>query len=481
MLPRERFWSLPQYPPGGAHGAEDLPVTKRFTKETPPAADSLASAPVASQGSRGYALTPLTGMRDLLPPESHARRRVSEQLQGVFESYGYDLVTTPLFERVEVFERGLTLDPRDLLRFVEPDGGEVAALRPDMTPQIARVIATRLTDFPPPYRLRYEGTVIRRRRGRARRQRQIAQVGVELVGVSSAEADIEVIRLIAEAVTATGLREFRIELSELGVARSLLRDQSPELVALAAESLSRKDEAQLDKVLADAGVPEAARSRISALAHLHGGLEVLDVAEEIVRGTDAAQHVASLREVARGLVALGLGPHLGVDLGELRNEAYYTGVSFTLFAKGPGQAIASGGRYDQLLAQYGAPQPATGAGIDVENLLSALDSAGLPWRQRDAVRVVVAGSDDAAVETLARSVRTAGVAAATLLHTGAREARAYARAWAYDLVLLAAQPPSALRSSDGQTRELQRELTNNDIDALKTWARESTQQPLPEE
>jgi ATP phosphoribosyltransferase regulatory subunit len=463
-------------------------VTKRSTKETSPRVPSLtpgplSGAPVVSESTHGYALTPLTGMRDLLPPESHARRRVSEQLQGVFESYGYDLVTTPLFERVEVFERGLTLDPRDLLRFVEPDGGEVAALRPDMTPQIARVIATRLSDFPPPFRLRYEGTVIRRRRGRARRQRQIAQVGVELVGLSSTEADVEVIRLIAEAVTATGLCEFRIELSDIGVGRSLLRDQAPALVALAAESLSRKDEARLEQVLANAGVAEAARSRIAALAHLHGGLEVLDVAEEIVRGTDAAQHVANLREVARGLVALGLGPQLGVDLGELRNEAYYTGVSFTLFAKGPGQAIASGGRYDQLLAQYGAPLPATGAAIDVENLLSALDSAGLPWRQREAVRFVVAGADDAAVESLARTLRRAGIAAATLLHSDGERARAYARAWAYDAVLLAGAPPTALRSRDGLTRELKAELATTDIDALKSWARdtEATQEPYTEE
>lgn len=424
-------------------------------------------------------------MRDLLPPESHARRKVSEQIQGAFDSYGYDLVTTPLFERVEVFERGLTLDPRDLLRFVEPDGGEVAALRPDITPQIARVVATRMRDFPAPFRLRYEGTVIRRRRGRARKQRQIAQVGIELIGLSGAEADVEVIRLIAEAIQATGLRAFRIELSDVGVGRTLLRDQSPDLVALAAESLSRKDELQLEKVLAQAGVPLAARTRIAALAHLHGGLEVLDEAEQIVRGTDAAQHVQNLRDVAQGLVACGLGTHLGVDLGELRNAAYYTGVSFTLFAKGPGEAIASGGRYDQLLAQYGAPLPATGAGIDIENLLSALDSAGLAWRQRDAVRFVVAGDDRARVESLARSIRKAGISAASFPHADAREARAYARAWAYDAVLLvsdaahAAGPLVALRSSDGDTRELASELASFDIDALSSWARDTqaTQQP----
>jgi ATP phosphoribosyltransferase regulatory subunit len=429
-------------------------------------------------GLHPSALTPLAGMRDLLPPESHARRKVSEQLQGVFESYGYDLITTPLFERVEVFERGLTLDPRDLLRFVEPDGGEVAALRPDITPQIARVVSTRLSDYPPPFRLRYEGTVIRRRRGRARRQRQIAQVGVELVGISGAEADVEVIRLIAEAVRAAGLTEFRLELSDVGVGRTLLREHSPELLALAAESLARKDEAQLAVVLASAGVPREARARITALSHLHGGLEVLDEAEAICAGTAAAPHVESLREVARQLVSLGLGPHLGVDLGEIRGAAYYTGVSFALFARGPGEAIASGGRYDQLLGQYGRPQPATGAGIDIENLLSALDAAGLSWRQRDAVRFVVAGSPRARVDTIARVVRESGSAAATLADTPAaataEAARAYARAWAYDLALVATGSALvAVRSSDGETRALATEPTPQDIRALSRWARDS--------
>ncbi|MDB4985426.1 MAG: phosphoribosyltransferase regulatory subunit [Myxococcaceae bacterium] len=418
-------------------------------------------------------------MRDLLPPESHARRKVSEQLQGVFESYGYDLVTTPLFERVEVFERGLTLDPRDLLRFVEPDGGEVAALRPDITPQIARVVSTRLSDYPPPFRLRYEGTVIRRRRGRARRQRQIAQVGVELVGISGAEGDVEVIRLMADACTAAGLHEFRLELSDVGVGRTLLREQSPGLLALAAESLARKDEAQLESVLTAAGVSAAARTRITALAHLHGGLEVLDEAERIVRGTAAAPHVENLREVARQLVELGFGPKLGVDLGEIRGAAYYTGVSFALFAHGPGEAIASGGRYDQLLAQYGAPQPATGAGIDIENLLAALDHAGLHWRERDEVRFVVtgvAGTPRSVVDAAAQRVRAAGHAAATLSEPSsddpAARARAYARAWAYDVALLVSEREvSAVRSSDGDTRELSCAFTEHDIHALLSWAR----------
>src|SRR6202167_6025908 len=96
------------------------------------------------------------GMRDLLPEEAAARRALARHVLDRFALHGYGLVTLPAFELAEVLERGLgTLDPRDVLRFVEPESGEVAALRPDMTPQIARMIATRLRDRPPPLRIAY--------------------------------------------------------------------------------------------------------------------------------------------------------------------------------------------------------------------------------------------------------------------------------------------------------------------------------------
>ena len=101
-----------------------------------------------------------------------------------FDLYGYQRVTTPPVEYAEVIERGLgTVDRRDLVRFIEPDSGEVALLRPDVPPQIARIVATRLQDRPAPWRLCYEGTIVRRRRGRARKQRQVLQCGIECIGL----------------------------------------------------------------------------------------------------------------------------------------------------------------------------------------------------------------------------------------------------------------------------------------------------------
>jgi ATP phosphoribosyltransferase regulatory subunit len=452
-------------------------VTPRSTDRPSKPSLSVAPANADAESHRltGSALAPPLGMRDLLPPESRARRRVSEQLQAVFDRYGYELVTTPLFEHVEVFERGLTLDPRDPLRFVDPDTGHVCSLRPDITPQIARVVSTRLADYPPPWRMRYEGTVVRRRRGRARKQRQIAQVGVELIGLGGAEGDLEIIRLMSEACTSAGLADFRIELSEVGVGRALLGHHGDELLDQAAEALAHKDQHQLAGVLERAGVSASARERIAALSHLHGDVGVLKEAQKLLAGTPAEAHLAALTDVVQRLVAQGLGPKLGVDLGELRGAAYYTGVSFSLLAAGPGEAVASGGRYDALLGRYGAPQPATGAGIDLENLLWALDHAGLAWRDRSAIRVVVAGADGG-VTALCDQLRAQGVPAAALPGASSERARDYARAWGYDAALLVSAQEIAVQRADGAEHKLSSTPDASQIEAALRWVRSSSKE-----
>src|SRR5271163_3337676 len=182
------------------------------------------------------------GMRDLLPEEAASRRALSRRVLDRFLLSGFSPVTPPVFEFAEVLERGLgTLDPADVLRFIEPESGEVAALRPDMTPQIARIVATRLRDRPPPCRLSYEGTVLRRRSGRARKHRQIPQVGVELAGLAAPTGDLELLALAADALRAAGLKEFTIDLGNAGVARALLSPLPPEMQYRVSEALAHKD------------------------------------------------------------------------------------------------------------------------------------------------------------------------------------------------------------------------------------------------
>jgi ATP phosphoribosyltransferase regulatory subunit len=384
-------------------------------------------------------------MRDLLPEEARRRRALARHVLVHFEVHGFELVTPPAFEFAEVLERGLgTLDPADVLRFVEPESGEVAALRPDMTPQIARLVATRLAAEPTPMRLCYEGTVVRRRQGRARRSRQIAQAGVELYGVGSIAGDLEILRLAGSVVRAVGLQDFVIDLGHARIAGELLEALPGPLAGEIARALELKDGARVDDLLASplaAGVPARVAACIAALPELHSdgsgdasGEALFRKAEALFAGTAAeapARELHALWLAARAPVEGApdeqLAPVLRVDFGEVRGFAYYTGPIFHVLADGPGEPIAAGGRYDNLLARFDAPMPAVGFALHLDAVAWARDAAGV--RDERAPRVLVAAGPGA--RGLVRQLREVGVPA--VAHEG-EGALAYAAAWRFSHV-----------------------------------------------
>ncbi len=402
-----------------------------------------------------FPLAPPAGMRDLLPPDAAAYAWLASRLTRLFGTWGYELVTTPPFEHAEVIERGLeTVDRRDLLRFVEPETGEVALLRPDITPQIARIVATRLADRPRPHRLCYSASLIRQRRGRARRQRQIAQAGVEHVGGEGVEADAEVIALAARALEVVGLDTFSIELHLVGLARAALADVPEPARGPAEIALSRKDSAELARILAKAGVDRATRRRLMGAVELYGGREVLKEAPRVF-GDKAKPALRGLAALLRRLDERDLAPRIALDLGEVRDASYYTGASFTLLADGPGEVLGSGGRYDGLLGLFGAEAPATGFGLDLGNVEWALSAMGRPLSPPRGRRVVVCGGSARERERAASLLRQAGVAAAVLSTRSVTGALDYARSWGYDAaVRCRSGRAEAHRVGDREVREL---------------------------
>lgn len=364
------------------------------------------------------------GMRDLLPEETVVRRGLARVVEGQLGAHGYHLVTPPAFELADVIERGLgPLSAGDVLRFVEPESGEVCVLRPDLTPQIARIAATRLRDRPPPYRLAYEGTVVRRRLGRAKKSRQIPQIGVELCGLGAPDGDLEILALAADALRATGLARFTIDIADAGIVRGLLADAEAERVSVVMGALARKDES----VLAEATRELAHGDALRALPQLHGGRDALVEANARLASTPAAgaaKRLLALFEAASRI----LGDVLVADAGEVRGFAYYTGLLFSIYAPGPGDAIGGGGRYDELLGRFGAPMPAVGFGLDLDALTQAIHHAGASVRPRPSV-VVVGSADDPTLATL----RSAGMVAVAVADEAS--ALAYARAWGYGAVV----------------------------------------------
>ena len=395
----------------------------------------------------GNALGSLThplpaGMRDLLPAEAEAQGRLSSRVLRTFDVYGYQQVSLPAFEYADVLERGLgTIDPATLLRFVEPETGEVVALRPDMTPQVARLVATRLATRPVPARLSYRGSVLRRQHERARHDQQMLQAGIELVGSSGVEADLEVVSVCIFAVKNAGLHSFVLDLGHGGIAQALLSELTTDARSRILDSLSLKDGAELARRVRDLGIVESHATAINALVHLNGGEEVFEQARSSLEHTPAWPCVQELLSLYKALVALlhdeGHSPQIVVDLGETRAAAYYTGPTFQILAEGPGRPVASGGRYDALYGAFGADRPAAGGAIQLDHLRWALGEQDDLWRVR---AVVVQRDDSAAEKAVARAilsrVRAAQIPCISCLEP---EALDYARAWRYSHVLCATE------------------------------------------
>ncbi|MGB9339033.1 MAG: ATP phosphoribosyltransferase regulatory subunit [Polyangiales bacterium] len=431
------------------------------------------SALLLGSSGPGLAMTPPGGMRDLLPPASMTRTLLWQGLMETFDLYGYQRVTTPPVEYAEVVERGLgTVDRRDLVRFIEPDSGEVALLRPDITPQIARIVATRLQDRPAPWRLCYEGTIVRRRRGRARKQHQVLQCGIECVGLKGPDADAEVIEVAVRACERVGLRDFLVELAQVKIGAEVLEHVPANARLAVIETLAAKDATNLEKLLKGAGVIAAERKRLLMLCDLYGDRSVIADARRRLKNSAARKALDELERVVERLALAGLAERVAIDLSDLRRHSYYTGVSMTLLAAGPGEPLGMGGRYDDLLSRYDAPSPATGFAFEVDNVLWALSEAGISLQGKLPLRALVAGGSSARRCRTAELWRSRGARVAAIGAKGDDEAKQYARAWDYDLLIWQRGNGARLtRLQDGRTRELKGEPGDELFDELFSWAR----------
>jgi len=389
-------------------------------------------------------------MRDLLPPVARRQGELARRVTRCFELHGYEIVTLPVFEYAEVLERGLgALDSEEVLRFVEPESGEVVALRPDMTPQIARILATRLADLPGPARLCYHGSVVRRRRERARRHRQIFQAGVELLGLEGPAGDLEILRLASAGVRAAGLSSFVFDLGHARIAAALLETLPEARTGELVEALAIKDQPEVSRRALAAGYTGRTLTAISELCELHGSSEIWPRAERLLVGTAAESALRELRGIWDAVTASDLAPKFLVDLSETRNFAYYTGLMFQIHADGPGSPIGAGGRYDSLLGRFGAPRAAAGFALSLDHLAWALESIGR--EETNEMRLLTVGAS----ESLLAGLRKLGVPCAESQAALGSDALAYARAWRFSHVLeVAPQGVSLISVSDEQKRSV---------------------------
>jgi len=311
------------------------------------------------------------GLRDLLPPDAGIEAEAVSRLMAVLASHGYERVKPPLaeFEDNLLSGAGAAMAP-DTFRLMDPASGRMIGLRADMTPQVARIAATRLRKAPRPLRLCYAGQVLRVRGSQLRPERQVGQVGAELIGTDSVSADVEAIAVAAEALASLGIIGLTVDLTlpvlvPAVIAAFKLGPDAAKAVRLA---LDHKDAAALKAAAGKAGpllgdLLKAAGEGAKA----QKALAALDLPK------DAAAERARLGEVVARLQSAVPGLGYTIDPVENRGFEYHTGISFSFFAQDVRGELGRGGRYrtDNGPEKTGA-EDATGFTLYTDTLLQAV-------------------------------------------------------------------------------------------------------------
>lgn len=316
------------------------------------------------------------GTRDRLFAECQERRQVQAKLTRLFRQRGFFEVSTPDTEFYDLFALSGSAIPQERMLKVGDPSGKICVMRPDSTTPIARVTATKLKTLPLPQRLYYDQTVYRSNPAHNGGSREIPQCGVELIGAAGKKADLEIIVTAIDALRACGAARFHIELGHTGFFRDLaarmdLREEKLEEMRALIEG---KNFAALNNLLAPYE-GNAACAALKRLSRLFGGCEILDEAEKLAGATQAVDY---LRELYDELSAAGYGTFVRFDLGMVHQIDYYTGVVFRGYVEGAGEAVLSGGRYDNLVEVFGREAQATGFAVDVDAVARTLPEIALP-------------------------------------------------------------------------------------------------------
>ena len=301
------------------------------------------------------------GALDLTGDAARRRRALQRAAVAVLELGGYEELLPPTFEYEDVFLRagGAGVAER-LLRFPDRDG-RILALRYDFTSSIARIASTTFAAARLPLRLSYSGKVYRQEPERGGRPRETLQVGAELLGDGSLQADVEIVRLTLELIRSAGLEDFQVNLGHVGVLAPGLAALEEPLRGQVRRWIDRKDRAGLTRALAGLGGDAATLVRLPFVIGRRDALQTA-LPEAPPAALAGLRHLLALDDA----LAAGERGHVVYDLGEVRGLDYYTGVHFEVYVSGAGRAAGAGGRYDELMGKFGRSIPAVGVSLDLD-------------------------------------------------------------------------------------------------------------------
>lgn len=314
------------------------------------------------------------GVRDIYNNECAQKLYLQNKLHRVFENYHYQDIETPTFEYFEVFNEEVgTTSSKDLYKFFDREGN-ILVLRPDFTPSIARAAAMYFEEKDMPVRLCYQGNTFVNNSSYQGRLKESTQMGVEFIGDSAVEADVEVLSMAIEMMMAAGLQEFQFSIGQVAFFKALIEESkmNEETIENLRTLISNKNIFGVEELLDRMSLREGLKEAFLQLPELFGGVEVLDRARVLANNGKARDAIRRLRQIYDLLEQKGYGKYISFDFGMLSKYEYYTGIIFQAYTYGTGEPVAKGGRYDNLMEHFGKPEPAVGFGVTMDQLMIAL-------------------------------------------------------------------------------------------------------------
>jgi len=314
------------------------------------------------------------GVRDIYNVECGKKLAVESRIKKVFHLYGYHDIQTPTFEYFDVFRKEIGTTPaKELYRFFDKEGNTLA-LRPDITPSVARVAATLFEEETLPIRLCYTGNTFVNHSNYQGRLREVTQMGAEFIGDDSVEADAEMLALAIETMLSIGVKEFQLTVGNVDFLNSLFEDAvlNEEQKERVMELVNNRNFFGVEEYLEQTHLLRSTKEAFSSLNNLVGGVDVLVRARDIAPNATGIMAIKRLEKIYQILQMYGVEKYVTFDLGMTGIHGYYTGIIFRGYTYGTGDAIIKGGRYDHLIEKFGKQSPSIGFVIVVDELLNAM-------------------------------------------------------------------------------------------------------------
>lgn len=314
------------------------------------------------------------GVRDIYGKECSDRKYICGKIHDKIKSFGYQDIETPTFEFFDVFAQEINAaDTKELYKFFDKEGNTLV-LRPDFTPSIARCVSKVMLEDKAPVKVVYEGSSFLNVSNLQGKLKENYNIGVELMNDPSVYADAEAIALLIETLKCSGLSDFQVSIGDADYYKGICEeagidsDTEEEIRA----QIIGKNYFAAEAILREKNIPDKYTRLIVKVSEFIGSDDALDKALEEASNERSIQAVKRLKDLYKVLTYYGVEKYVSFDLGILSRFNYYTGVIFSAYTYGVGDAIAKGGRYDNLLGKYGNDAPSIGFSIMIDDLMSAL-------------------------------------------------------------------------------------------------------------